>query len=208
MSIKNEINRRFRGLLPVVIDVETGGLNPEKDALLELAAITTQLVDGQLVCDQTFHYHVEPFEGANLDPKAMEINHIKPHHPFRFAKTEAEMLTDLFTNINQALKDSHCRRAVLVGHNANFDLSFLLAASKRCKIKRPPFHGFTVFDTATLAGVAYGQTILARALQVANIEFDINEAHSALYDTEKTAELFCKIVNQWPNKRHHARKSS
>ena len=53
------------------------------------------------------------------------------------------------------------------------------------------------FDTATLAGLAVGHTVLARACALADIPFDNNEAHSADYDATKTAELFCLIVNRW-----------
>ena len=52
-------------------------------------------------------------------------------------------------------------------------------------------------DTVTLAGMAYGQTVLSRAVQAAGIEWNGDEAHSAVYDTQKTAELFCKILNRW-----------
>ncbi|MFB0969134.1 MAG: exonuclease domain-containing protein, partial [Pseudomonadales bacterium] len=59
------------------------------------------------------------------------------------------------------------------------------------------FHPFSSFDTATLCGLAYRQTVLARACEVAGISFDADEAHSALYDCEKTADIFCSIVNKW-----------
>jgi ribonuclease T len=42
-----------------------------------------------------------------------------------------------------------------------------------------------------------GQTVLAKACQAAGIAFDGQQAHSALYDTERTAELFCFIVNRY-----------
>ncbi|MHB1799788.1 MAG: ribonuclease T, partial [Vulcanimicrobiaceae bacterium] len=66
-----------------------------------------------------------------------------------------------------------------------------------CACKRSPFHPFSCFDTVSLAGLAYGQTVLARALQAAGIEWDAAQAHSAVYDAERTAELFCTIVNRW-----------
>src|SRR5690606_4949068 len=90
-----------------------------------------------------------------------------------------------------------CNRAVLVGHNAFFDHQFLYAAATRAQIKRNPFHPFSCFDTATLGGVALGQTVLARACHAAGISLCQKEAHSALYDAEKTADLFCHIVNRW-----------
>lgn len=192
-----EMRKRFRGFLPVVVDVETGGVRPNNDALLEIAAITLKFNDaGNLQPDETMHYHVKPFEGTRIDPEALKINGIDPHHPFRFAIPEKEALEKIFASIKAAVKDKKCQRAVLVGHNAWFDLSFVQAAADRNKIKTP-FHKFTSFDTATLSGLVYGETILAKALRAAGIKFDHNEAHSAMYDTQKTAELFCKIVNTW-----------
>lgn len=198
----SDLASRFRGFLPVVIDVESGGINPATDALLELAAITLKMEeDGSLVPDQTYHYHILPFENANLDPEALAFNKIEPLHPLRFAIDEKEALTDLFTHIQEECKQKNCTRAVVVGHNAWFDLHFLNAAIDRSKFKSTPFHRFTSFDTATLSALVYGQTVLSKALQAANIEFKSHEAHSALYDAQATATLFCKIVETWRKER-------
>lgn len=189
--------KRFRGLLPIVIDVETAGLNPTSDALLELAAVFLATNDaGELYPKQTHAFHIEPFFGANIDPKALAVTGIDPTYPLRFAIPETQMLHRLFAFVAQALHDSGCYRAVLVGHNAWFDLSFLLAAIERAKITHHPFHAFTTFDTASLSAIAYGETVLARALRRAKIPFNVNDAHSAIYDAEKTAALFCQIANR------------
>lgn len=193
-----EISKRFRGYLPVVVDVETGGVNPAKDALLELAAVTIIMDDkGMIHPDKSYHYHIEPFEKGNLDPASLAFNKIDPFHPFRFAVKEEEALIDLFGHIHPLCKDTNCQRAVLVGHNAWFDQHFLNAAAKRAKIKKNPFHRFTSFDTASLSGLAYGQTVLSKALSAAGLPFDSEKAHSALYDAQMTAALFCKIVNEF-----------
>ena len=192
------ISQRFRGYLPVVVDVETGGFDARTDALLEIAAVIVRMDEaGDLVPAETISCHVEPFEGANLDPKALAFNGIDPHHPFRAALPEREALDHVFAPIRHAVKASACKRAILVGHNAFFDLGFINAAAERTGYKRNPFHPFSTFDTVTLAGLAYGQTVLARTVIAAGIEWDANEAHTAIYDTEKTAELFCQIVNRW-----------
>lgn len=189
--------RRFRGFLPVVVDVECGGFNPNTDALLEIAAVLVEIqADGTLKTGEGWRYHVQPFPGANIEAASLAVNGIDPDHPLRPAIPEKEALTRLFTDIRQAMKDNDCTRAVLVGHNANFDLNFLNAAVARTGIKRNPFHPFSSFDTATLAGVAYGQTVLAKALQAAGIPWDSSEAHSALYDAQQTAELFCRVCNK------------
>jgi ribonuclease T len=192
------IANRFRGYLPVVVDVETGGFDAKLDALLEIAATTVCMDEnGLLYPGETHAYHVKPFEGANIDPKALEFNGIDPDHPFREALAEDEALRSLFSPIRKAVKASGCKRAILVGHNAFFDLGFLNAAVVRSGIKRNPFHPFSTFDTVSLAGLAFGETVLAKAAQSAGLDWDSNEAHSAIYDTEQTARLFCIIVNKW-----------
>lgn len=193
----NKLAKRFRGLLPVVIDVETSGLIAATDGLLEIAAVTLDMdANGQLYRQETYAHHVEPFPGARLDPSALEITNIDPFHPFRFAIPESQALHRLFAVIQEKILAAECYRAVLVGHNAWFDLSFLLAAAKRSHIYPIPFHHFTTFDTASLSAVALGETVLARAARRARIPFDIEQAHSAIYDAERTAELFCYIVNK------------
>lgn len=190
--------QRFRGYLPVVVDVETGGFDAATDALLEIAAVTLHMEeDGRIRPAESFSEHVLPFEGANLDPKALAFTGIDPYHPLRMAKAEKDALVSLFAPIRAAVKASGCKRAILVGHNAFFDLGFVNAAVKRCDYKRNPFHPFSTFDTVTLAGMALGQTVLARSIMAAGIDWDASQAHGALYDARKTAELFCHILNQW-----------
>lgn len=195
---KTLLAQRFRGFLPVVVDVETGGFNSRTDAILEIAATTlTMDEDGLLRLDETLDFHVEPFPGANLEPAALEFTGIDPEHPERNAQHEIMVFDTLFKAVRGKVKEHGCTRAILVGHNAHFDLGFVLAGAERCGIRRNPFHPFSVFDTATLAGLAFGHTVLARACQLAGIDFSNAEAHSAIYDTVKTAELFCRIVNRW-----------
>lgn len=196
MNNKTAIAQRFRGLLPVVIDVETSGLNPATDALLEMAAVMLCMDDkGKLQRLETHAWHVEPFVGARLEKEALEITGIDPFSALRLAIPESQALHRLFAVIREHLEITGCYRAVLVGHNAWFDLSFILAAAKRSCIEFLPLHTFTTFDTASLAGVMLGETVLARAARRARIYFDIKEAHSAIYDAEKTAELFCQLAN-------------
>ncbi len=189
---------RFRGFLPVVVDVETGGFNPLTDALLEIAAVIIEMDEtGNLVPGKSCSTHVIPFENANLDPKSLEVNGIDPWHPLRAARNESDALGHIFKPIREAVSDSDCSRAILVGHNAFFDLSFVNAAVDRTRIKRNPFHPFSNFDTVSLAGLAYGQTVLARASEASGISWNEDDAHSAVYDTKQTATLFCNIINRW-----------
>lgn len=192
------IASRFRGFLPVVIDVETAGFEAQKHALLEIAAVPVLMqADGILIPGETIACHIQPFAGSKLDPAALKFTGIDPFHPFRMAKPEKEALEHIFKPIRKMVTTNRCTRAILIGHNPFFDLGFIKAAAERCKIKKNPFHAFSSFDTATLGGLAYGQTVLARAAQAAGIIWDESQAHSAIYDAERTAELFCKIVNSW-----------
>ena len=197
-SMAGRMAERFRGFLPVIVDVETGGFDAERDALLEIAAITLGMdAQGFLHPQTTAHAHVEPFPGANLDPRALEVTGIDPDNPLRGALDERLALEHVFKAVRTAVRDHGCQRAILVGHNAAFDLGFINAAVRRTGNKRNPFHPFSCFDTATLGGLAYGQTVLGRAVQASGRSFDTREAHSAIYDAESTAMLFCDIVNRW-----------
>jgi ribonuclease T len=192
------ISRRFRGFLPVVIDVETGGFNANTDALLEIAAVILEM-DGQgnLQIKEAYSKNIEPFAGSIVEQTALEFTGIDIYDSERNAEDEGEALKEIFQPIRREITETGCTRAVMVAHNAHFDLGFVNAAVGRAQIKRNPFHPFSCFDTSSLAGLAYGQTVLAKACQAADIEFSNQDAHSALYDTTKTAELFCTIVNRW-----------
>src|SRR5579864_1933919 len=189
--------RRFRGYLPVAIDIESGGFHAATDALLEVAVVLIDM-DGEGVLRRgaTHHFHVQPFAGGRLDPTSLSVTGIDPHHPLRPALPERDALQRVFREIRHAVRAYQCRRAILVGHNAAFDLAFINAAVVRSAVKRNPFHPFSCFDTATLAGAALGQTVLAKAITVAGLTWDSSSAHSASYDAELTADLFCIISNR------------
>jgi len=192
-----EMRKRFGGYLPIVVDCETGGCDAKRDALLELAAVSLRYVDNVISTADVWHYHVQPFEGAKITTESLEVTQIKPYHPFRFALPEQRVLNDLSEQIHAQVQQSGCRRAILVGHNAQFDLAFMQAAYARIgKLKECPFHRFTTLDTATMSAVFYQETVLAKAVRRAKIKFDITQAHSALYDAKITAELFCKMISQ------------
>lgn len=196
-TLSTSMRNRFRSFLPVVVDLETAGVEPDKHALLEMCVVLLRMDEAGLFHRESSHFeHILPFDGALLDPESLAFTQIDPWQPLRFALEEKAALENLFRPIEAALKKHHCQRAVLVGHNAWFDLLFIRAAAKRCGIKHP-FHSFTCFDTATIGGLMYGQTVLAKAAQAAKVPFDVREAHSAIYDAEKTADLFCVMVNTW-----------
>ena len=193
------LHQRFRGYFPVIIDVETAGFNAHTDALLEVAAITLKMCpeSGQLSPDETYHAHVHPFAGANLEASALEFNGIDIHCALRGAIDERQAMRELCKLVSKAQKKHQCQRSVIVAHNAAFDQSFINAAIQRQQIKRTPFHPFVSFDTTTLAALTLGQTVLVKACETAGIDFDLQQAHGALYDTQKTAELFCHMHNHY-----------
>ena len=189
--------RRFRGFLPVVVDVETGGFIAATDALLQIAAVMIDMDDqGRLCRGETHSYHVRPFEGSRLDPASLQVNKIDPWHPLRPAVMEADALGRIFRDVRAAIREHGCRRAILVGHNAAFDLNFLNAAVARTGIKRNPFHPFSCFDTVTLAGAGLGQTVLAKSAIIGGFRWDSSSAHSASYDAERCADIFCLLCNE------------
>jgi ribonuclease T len=199
------MTRRFRGYLPVAIDVETGGFHAATDALLEIAAVLIDMdSEGLLKRGATHNFHVQPFEGGRLDPAALAITGIDPYHPLRPALPERDALQRVFREIRHAVRGYGCRRAILVGHNAAFDLGFLNAAVARAQVKRNPFHPFSCFDTATLAGAALGQTVLAKAVTVAGLEWDAGSAHNARYDAQLSADIFCLVCNRLRDSHHAA----
>ena len=199
-EIQPVIGQRFRGFLPVVVDVETAGFNSDTDALLEIACIPIVYdAEGKFVPGQAHHAHINPFEGANLDRRSLDFIGVDPFNPMRMAMAEDEKtaLKRIFKAVNEVRRKQNCTHAILVGHNAHFDLGFVQAAIARTGTKNQnPFHSFSVFDTVTLSAVVFGQTVLAKSCIQAGIDFDGKEAHSALYDTQKTAELFCRILNR------------
>lgn len=195
---KNFLNKRFRSFYPVVIDLETAGFNPKTDALLEIAAITFKMDQlGWLKKETVLHFHIEPFKGALFQQEALNFNKIDPFNPLRGAVSEKKALQSIFNFVNKGIKYQNCTKGVIVAHNSIFDLNFILSAIERTKILNNPFHTFSTFDTAALSGLVVGQTVLSKACKAIGLNFDNNQAHSALYDAIQTANLFCKLVNRW-----------
>ena len=189
------LKNRFRKYLPVVVDLETGGFNSKKNAILEIAITLIEEVDESLVVGDTHRFHIEPYEGLIVEEESLEFTKIKLDHPLRNAISEEEALKNLFAIINKTRAKYECSRAILVGHNAHFDLSFLNEAIHRNNIKRSPFHPFSVLDTVSLGVITTQQTVLARICDALSIDYDSNEAHSAAYDSDVTAKVFCKVLN-------------
>jgi ribonuclease T len=143
-AAESPLARRFRGFLPVVVDVETGGLNCATDALLEIAAVIVEIApDGTLQRGATHSYHVKPFEGSKIVPASLAVTGIDPYHPLRPAIDEKDALGRIFKEVREAVRRHGCKRAILVGHNASFDLGFLNAAVARADIRFTRFRAST-----------------------------------------------------------------
>ena len=193
----------LRGFLPIVVDVETGGFNEKTDALLEIAAVFINLDrDTLFYPEKTVCYAVKPFSGANLEESSLKVNHIDPFDPTRNARHEKEVLEILFAEIHEALARHGCKRAILIGHNAHFDLKFINAAIERNRIENNPFHAFSSLDTVTLGALTCGQTVLSKITEAIGLPWDNSKAHTADYDAEVTARVFCNVFNRWQRLEH------
>lgn len=192
------IAERFRSFLPVVADVETAGFDPKVHALLEVAFMTVTMDEqGFLHPGELMSCNVRPFEGSEINEVNINFLGIDPFDESRNLKSEREGVVPMLKAISKRVKAEGCKRAILVGQNGSFDLRFLNAMCERLNYKRSPFHLFSVLDTASLAGLVYGQTVLARACEAAGIPFEDDKAHGAAYDTQKECELFCALYNRF-----------
>lgn len=191
------LSQKFRGYYPVVVDIETGGLDPQQHTILDIAAITLTLdKKGKLVPLKEYQTHVYPHPDYITTPEALKINKINLKHLEFSGVSEKQALQSIFKPIRAAQTAHDCKQSILVGHNAFFDLAFINAAAKRSKVRRNPFHQYSTLDTVTLSGVMLGHTVLVKACELAGISFDRKQAHTALYDAQKTAQLFCSLVNK------------
>ena len=188
---------RFRKFLPVIVDLETGGFDAKKNAILEIAIQLIDEEDSRLILGDSHRYHIKPFEGLKVDKEALEFLRLDLNHPLRSAVDEEHALKEFFKIINKQKSKYECSRAILVGHNAFFDHSFLVEACYRNNINKSPFHAFSLIDTVSLGVLATQQTVLAKVCKELDISYDNNEAHSAAYDAEVTAQVFCKIINDY-----------
>ncbi len=188
---------RFRKFLPVIVDLETGGFDSKKNAILEIAIQLIDEENSKLVLGDSYRYHIKPFDGLKVDKEALEFLRLDLNHPLRSAVEEEYALKESFKIINKHKSKYECSRAILVGHNAFFDHSFLSEACNRNNIKKSPFHPFSLIDTVSLGVLATEQTVLARVCKELDISYINEEAHSAAYDAEVTAQVFCKIINDY-----------
>lgn len=190
-----ELKDRIRGFLPVVIDLETGGINPLEHAVLEMCIVIPQWNNDRMLLGSVHHWHIEPHPNTLVDSESLEITGIDLADPTRDAIAEVDAVRACFRVVRKAIREAHCNRAVLTGHNSHFDLDFLRRAAFRSNVGQNPFHPFTVLDTASMSAVRFGQTVLSKVCEEAGIAYDTEQAHSAKYDAVITARLFCWLIN-------------
>lgn len=160
------------GTTYVAVDVETTGLDPSRDAIIEVAAVT--------------------FRGADiLDEFASLVNPLIDIPPFisRLTSITDDMVADaptidtLRSTLRRKLGDN-----VLVGHNVEFDLGFLREARLGFGNRR--------IDTLTLASILVpeaGRFSLSALAEFLDLPRDTGRDHRALADAELTIELFLAL---------------
>jgi ribonuclease T len=184
-----EISDRFRGYLPVVVDLETGGFSKDDNPILEVACSFVTMRDDQLCLKDSASWSLEPYEGSTIEPASLKVTGIDLDDPNRNAIDERDALVEFFKTVRDEMKFAGCHRAIMVAHNASFDQGFLNTACDRLKIKRNPFHPFTALDTATLGALAFGHTVLSEACRRAGLDF--SEARPITRPTTPSAQPNC-----------------
>lgn len=180
-----------------MIDLETGGFECKKHAVLEIAIVLLDWKDNQIIPGVTHQWNIEPEAHLVVEAASLAVTGIDLSDPNRNAIQENQAVRECFKIIRRAVKSANCNRAILTAHNAHFDHGFVMEATERNEIKRNPFHPFSVIDTASLSALTLGHTVLSEACLRAGVNFENEKAHSAVHDAEATADLFCRIVNSW-----------
>ena len=120
----SEMSARFRGFLPVVIDLETGGFDKDVHAVLQIAAVSLGRSDGWLDIEEIQSWNVIPHPGTRVEDASLKITGIDLADPDRDALSEEEAVRALFRFVRREVRRNGCERAVLTAHNAHFDHGF------------------------------------------------------------------------------------
>ncbi|WP_319823429.1 3'-5' exonuclease [Thalassovita sp.] len=170
---------RLSDLTYVVFDTETTGLLPHKDEIVQIGAV--RVVRGKIV------------PGEQIDTLVNPQMKIPP------ASTKVHRITDSMVSkapiIDKVAKDFHrfARDAVIVAHNAPFDMAFMHRHGKRLGLEWT----HPVLDTVLVSAVLFGasQTHTLDAL-CERLGVTIPEAlrHTAMGDAFATAEVLCKML--------------
>ncbi|MGR3712345.1 MAG: exonuclease domain-containing protein [Shimia sp.] len=163
----------------VVFDSETTGLLPHKDEIVQLGAV--RVLRGQIVTGETINRLVNP--GRPIPPVSTKVHHI----------TDA-MVADAPPLAPVAAEFHHfARDAVIVAHNAPFDMAFLHRRAKEFNLAWP----HPVLDTVLLSAVLFGTTethTLDALCARLGVTIPEHLRHTALGDAQATAEVLCRML--------------
>lgn len=169
----------LRSLTYVVFDTETTGLLPDKDAVVQIGAV--RLVNGRKVAGEVFDTLVDP--GRPIPPSSTKVHGISDD-----MVVGAPRMAEAGARFRQFAKD-----AILVAHNAPFDMAFMKrdAAQAKARLDNPVFD--TILLSAAIFGAEASHTLDAIAERL-EVEIPAELRHTALGDAEATALIFQKML--------------
>ena len=164
----------------IAIDVETTGISPEKERIIEIGAFRPET-------GEVFRTLIHP--GRPLSEYITELTGITDEMLVG-APVEAEAI--------KAWLEFMGEDKILLGHNISFDHSFLVQAIRRCGYEEPQFLGI---DTLKLSRVLCPELPNKKLeTMVAHFGLTNERAHRAFEDARVTAELYrcLKAMNKEP----------
>ncbi|SFL88032.1 3'-5' exonuclease [Shimia aestuarii] len=163
----------------VVFDSETTGLLPHKDEVVQLGAV--RVVKGRIVPGEKIDQLVDP--GIKIPPASTKVHHI------------TDAMVAGAPDIEQVSREFHhfSRGAVIVAHNAPFDMAFLRRQAKSMDIE----WDHPILDTVLLSAVLFGASethTLDALCDRLGVTIPDHLRHTALGDAQATAEVLCRML--------------
>ena len=171
----------------VAFDVETTGIDPYKDQIIELAAQRLFKKDGKLYTNQ-FHCYISLYDGHKISAEAQAVNHISE-----------DILAEKGINIESAIakfKDFIGESSIIIAHNANFDMLFVSVAALKVGCL-PFFQSKDIIDTLTVfKDRAPYPHKLSDAIHYYGLEGTVKNSHSADDDSYALLSVFSRMANE------------
>ena len=159
----------------VVFDIETTGFSPVHDRIIEIGAVKVE--KGEI--KERFSSFVNPDV-----PIPLEIEKLTGIHDGMVV--DAPMIEEALPHFLE-----FCQDAVLVAHNASFDMSFIIENTRRLGLKKE----FTYVDTVGIARLLLPHQAKHKLDAVAKtLGISLENHHRAVDDAEATAEIFLKFI--------------